>query len=140
MAGEKAKPDAGTSKINPARIRLDKWLFFARVIKSRTLAAKLVGAGHVRVNGEKTNQASQNVKPDDVLTISLEHAVKILRIVDCGTRRGPAPEAQLLYEDISPPPIEKPDTKFAGLAAKRDPGAGRPTKKERRDLDRLRKN
>jgi ribosome-associated heat shock protein Hsp15 len=140
MPGANSKPDAGQGKESPTRIRLDKWLFFARIIKSRTLAAKYVGAGHVRVNGEKSNQPSQNVKPGDVLTISLQHAVKIYRIIDCGTRRGPAPEAQLLYEDISPPPIEKPDTKFEGLAAKRDPGAGRPTKKERRELDRLRKN
>lgn len=124
----------------PARTRLDKWLFFARVIKSRTLAAKFVGAGHVRVNGDKTNQPSQMVKPDDVLTISLERAIRIYRIVGCGTRRGPAPEAQALYEDLSPPPIEKPKTRFEALAAKREPGSGRPTKKERREMDRLKKS
>ncbi|MEM5502570.1 RNA-binding S4 domain-containing protein [Ahrensia kielensis] len=140
MRDNDAKTDAGTNKTSPTRIRLDKWLFFARVIKSRTLAAKFVSSGHVRVNGEKTTQPSQNVKPDDVLTISLEHNIKIYRIIDCGMRRGPAPEAQQLYEDNSPPPLKKPDTKFAGLAARRDPGAGRPTKKERRELDRLRKN
>lgn len=126
------------NKTSPSRIRLDKWLFFSRVVKSRTLAAKLVGAGHIRVNGEKTNQPSHPVKPDDVLTISLERAIKILKIIDCGTRRGPAPEAQLLYEDNSPPPIEKSSSKLEGLAAKRDPGAGRPTKKDRREMDRLR--
>lgn len=125
-------------KKSPSRIRLDKWLFFARIIKSRTLAAKLIGAGHVRINGEKTNQPSHAVNPDDVLTISLERAIKIVKIIDCGTRRGPAPEAQLLYEDNSPPPIEKSSSKLEGLAAKRDPGAGRPTKKERREMDRLR--
>lgn len=140
MRDNDAKTGAGTNKTSPTRIRLDKWLFFARVIKSRTLAAKVVSSGHVRVNGEKTTQPSQNVKPDDVLTISLEHNIKIYRIIDCGMRRGPAPEAQLLYEDNSPTPLKKPDTKFAGLAARRDPGAGRPTKKERRELDRLRKN
>ncbi len=122
----------------PARIRLDKWLFYARIMKSRTLAAKMIGAGHVRINAEKTNQPSTAVKPDDVLTISLERAIKIVKILNCGTRRGPAAEARTLYEDMSPPPIEKSATKFSALPAKRDPGTGRPTKKERREMDRLR--
>ena len=98
----------------------------------------MIGAGHVRINGEKSNQASLAVKPDDVLTISLERSIKIVKILDCGTRRGPATEAQTLYKDMSPPPIEKSSIKFAALPAKRDPGAGRPTKKERREMDRLR--
>lgn len=124
-------------KTSPSSIRLDKWLFFARIIKSRTLAGKMIGAGHVRINGEKTTQPSRAVKPGDILTVSLERAIKVLHIVDCGTRRGPAPEAQLLYEDRSPPPLEK-SSKFESLSAKRDAGAGRPTKKERRETDRLR--
>ncbi|MDZ7822820.1 MAG: RNA-binding S4 domain-containing protein [Ahrensia sp.] len=123
---------------SPERIRLDKWLFFARIIKSRTLAAKFISGGHIRLNGDKTTQQSQMVKPGDVLTIALEQAIKVLKIVDCGTRRGPAPEAQTLYEDLSPPPLPKAETKFAAIAAKRDPGSGRPTKKERREIDRFR--
>ena len=89
------------------RQRIDKWLFFARVAKSRTLAAKLAQGGHVRVNGAKIGQASHEVKPGDVLTVTLERRVLVYKVVDCGARRGPAPEAQLLYEDLSPPsPVE----------------------------------
>lgn len=131
-------PEVADSSSNIERIRLDRWLFFSRAVKSRTLAAKLVGGGHVRVNGEKINQPSQNVKAGDVLTVSLERTVKVYRIIACGARRGPAPEARLLYEDLSPPPLERPATKFATMVGKRDVGAGRPTKKERREIDRFR--
>lgn len=121
----------------PARQRLDKWLFFARVVKSRTLAAKLVEAGHVRVNRDKAEQAAHMVKPGDVLTIGLDRRVLVYRIVDTGVRRGPAPEAATLYEDLSP---AKPaaETGHPAPAALREPGTGRPTKKDRRELDRMR--
>jgi ribosome-associated heat shock protein Hsp15 len=119
------------------RQRIDKWLFFARVAKSRTLAAKLAQGGHVRVNGNKISQASQEIRPGDVLTVTLERRVIVYRVVDCGTRRGPATEARTLYEDISPPPLPKADNALDRVAGKREPGAGRPTKKERRALDRL---
>lgn len=117
------------------RQRIDRWLFFARVVKSRSLAAKLVQAGKVRRNRDKLEFASGQVGPGDVLTITLERRVLVYRVVQPGTRRGPAEEARLLYEDLTPPAeggssIEEP-------AATRDQGAGRPTKKERRALDRL---
>jgi ribosome-associated heat shock protein Hsp15 len=114
------------------RQRIDKWLFFARVAKSRSLAARLVMAGRVRVNREKVEQASHPVKPGDVLTVTLDRRVLVHRILGCGVRRGPAAEARTLYEDITP-------VAEAPLAASpvREPGAGRPTKKERRALDRL---
>lgn len=116
-----------------ARQRIDKWLFFARVVKSRSLAAKLAAGGKVRVNRDKIEQASHQVKPGDVLTITLDRRVLVYRVLDAGERRGPAPEARALYEDLSPPPAVP-----AEAAPLRDSGAGRPTKKERRDLDRLR--
>ena len=72
-----------------ARQRIDKWLFFARVVKSRSLAAKLVQAGKVRLNREKIDQAAQAVKPGDVLTISLDRRILVLKILLPGTRRGP---------------------------------------------------
>ncbi len=117
------------------RQRIDRWLFFARVVKSRTLAARLVEAGRVRRNREKILQPSQQVKVGDVLTIALERRVLVLRLLDPGKRRGPAEEARTLYEDLTPTgepaaPAEEP--------AAREPGSGRPTKKERRDTDRLR--
>jgi ribosome-associated heat shock protein Hsp15 len=83
------------------RQRIDKWLFFARVVKSRSLAAKLAQAGRVRVNREKIDQASQIVRPGDVLTITLDRRILVYRVVSPGTRRGPAEEARLLYEDLT---------------------------------------
>ena len=117
----------------PERQRIDKWLFFARVIKSRTLAGKFAAAGNVRVNNDKIDQASFLVKPGDVLTVTLERRILVLRILGCGLRRGPAPEAQLLYEDITPKPAAAGEA--SPIAAQREPGSGRPTKRDRRKID-----
>lgn len=113
--------------------RLDKWLFFSRAVKSRTLAQKLIEAGAVRVNSERTERSDHKVGPGDVLTMTMHDQLRIWRITDAGERRGPATEAQGLYEDISPPPL--PKAEVPPLFGHRDPGAGRPTKKERRDTD-----
>ncbi|WP_052161702.1 RNA-binding S4 domain-containing protein [Hoeflea sp. BAL378] len=120
----------------PDRQRIDKWLFFARIAKSRTLGGKLAAAGNVRVNREKIDQASFLIKPGDALTISLERRIVVLRVLGCGVRRGPAPEAQLLYEDITPKPAAADAAK--PVPPQRDPGAGRPTKRDRRKIDRFR--
>lgn len=113
--------------------RLDKWLFFSRAVKSRTLAQKLIEAGAVRVNSERTERSDHKVGPGDVLTMTMHDQLRIWRILDAGERRGPATEAQGLYEDISPPPLPKAETPL--LFGQRDSGAGRPTKKERRETD-----
>lgn len=118
------------------RQRIDRWLFFARVVKSRSLAAKLVLAGKVRRNREKIDQASGQVGAGDVLTITLERRVLIYRVLSPGSRRGPAQEARLLYEDLTPPAGTKAEA--PADVAPRDQGAGRPTKRERRALDHLR--
>lgn len=113
--------------------RVDKWLWFARFFKSRTLAAEMVTLGRVRLNGERCTKASQNVRQGDVLTFAAGAQVRVVKVLLDGVRRGPAPEARTLYEDLTPPrEAEKPD------AAPRDKGAGRPTKKDRRAIDRLR--
>ena len=119
--------------------RLDKWLWFARVLKSRTLAAGLVADGKVRVNRERVTKPAHLVKVGDVVTAAVHRHVKVLRVVSPGTRRGPPAEAQTLYEDLSPPPArpESPAPAEAAQPAQRAPGAGRPTKRERRQLDRL---
>ncbi|WP_163265405.1 RNA-binding S4 domain-containing protein [Chelativorans alearense] len=114
------------------RQRIDKWLFFARVVKSRSLAARLAQAGRVRVNRNKIDQASYQVRPGDVLTITLDRRILVYRILDAGERRGPAAEARLLYEDLTPP---APPAASPALQPLRERGAGRPTKKERRELD-----
>lgn len=116
------------------RQRVDKWLFFARVVKSRTLAAKLAQGGKVRVNRNKIDQASYQVKIGDVLTITLERRILVYRILETGDRRGPATEARLLYEDLSPPEESPP---MAPIMPVRDRGSGRPTKRDRRALDAL---
>src|SRR5262245_2513487 len=118
------------------RQRIDKWLFFARVVKSRSLAAKLVQGGRVRINREKAEQAAHPVKAGDVLTITLDRRVLVYRVAAAGTRRGPAEEARLLYQDLCQAAGGAAAPSDPG-AAPREPGAGRPTKKERRDLDRL---
>lgn len=82
------------------RQRLDKWLWFARLVKSRTLAAKLVEEGHVRVNAVRADNAAKPVRAGDVLTVALDREVRVLRVVAPGERRGPYPEARLLYDDL----------------------------------------
>src|SRR5688572_5844601 len=83
------------------RQRLDKWLWFARFAKTRTLAAKLVTAGHVRVNGQRTDSAAKAVAVGDVVTVALARTTTVVRVEDLGERRGPAAEAQLLYTDLA---------------------------------------
>ncbi|MEZ5909558.1 MAG: RNA-binding S4 domain-containing protein [Hyphomicrobiaceae bacterium] len=119
--------------------RLDKWIWYARLVKSRTLAARLVTEGKVRRNKERASRASASVIPGDVLTIVLGPKVRILRIVAPGTRRGPASEARLLYEDLTPPEPAKVEQAATPPRehGEREHGSGRPTKRERRETDRL---
>ncbi|UCI20633.1 RNA-binding S4 domain-containing protein [Mesorhizobium sp. B2-1-8] len=119
------------------RQRIDRWLFFTRAVKSRSLAAKLVVAGRVRINRDKAAQASDLVKPGDVLTITLDRRIFVWKVLGAGVRRGPAEEARTLYEDMSPPPAAKADALPDAIPALREAGSGRPTKKERRQTDRL---
>jgi ribosome-associated heat shock protein Hsp15 len=114
------------------KLRLDKWLWFARFFKTRSLAATRVAAGDVRVNGERITKRSTTIGPGDVLTFAQGRAVRIVEVVAIGTRRGPAPEAQMLYNDRSPPPLPPED------AVPQNPkfeGKGRPTKRDRRQAD-----
>ena len=120
------------------KLRLDRWLFFSRLVKSRSLAAKFIEAGQVRVNGEKTHQAKRGVGPGDVLTIALPAGVKIIKLVACGKRRGPASEAQMLYEDMTPPPPPKEERDLTSSRLAPSPGR-RPTKHERERLQKLKR-
>lgn len=87
-----------------ARQRLDKWLWFARLVKSRTLAAKLVEEGHVRVNSVRADNPAKSVRPGDVLTVAFDREVRVLRVLAPGERRGPYSEARSLYEDLAASP------------------------------------
>jgi len=108
-------------------IRLDKWLWQARFFKSRSLAAGVVSGGKVRVGGTPVSKPARAVGPGDVLTFAQGDHVRVVQIVACGTRRGPAPEAQTLYLDMSPEQVSRPKNP-------RFDGKGRPTKKDRRDM------
>ena len=101
--------------------RIDKWLWFARIIKSRTLAAQLVVEGKVRVNRVKAVKPSQIVRAGDVLTVTLRGRVDILRVLAPGERRGPPEEARRLYEVLSPEGTGNPQHKLRGSGNKSDP-------------------
>jgi ribosome-associated heat shock protein Hsp15 len=117
-------------------MRIDKWLWHARFFKTRTLAAATVSAGHVRINSVKVAKPAQGVAPGDVLTFAQGNTVRVVRVIAHGTRRGPAPEAQTLYADLTPAPPPQEDVP----SAPQPQDGGRPTKKDRRifDLDRRR--
>ena len=122
-------------------IRIDKWLWHARFFKSRTLAAKFVSAGHLRIDGDTVSKAHFMVRPGHVLTFPLGQHIRIIRVEAIGERRGPAAEAQLLYFDLDPPELRKArqeESVIRPAVPEREPGAGRPTKKERRAIDRIR--
>ncbi|NIZ11171.1 RNA-binding S4 domain-containing protein [Pseudooceanicola sp. HF7] len=114
-----------------ARLRVDKWLWQARFFKSRSLASACVTGGHLRINGRHAAKASAGVGPGDVLTFPQGKVVRVVKILALGTRRGPAPEAQGLYEDLTPAEnLEKHVPPIARIA-----GNSRPTKRDRRKLD-----
>ena len=119
------------------RLRLDKWLWYARFHKSRTLAAAVCAGGRIRLNGNPVTRAHQMVKLGDVLTFPYGKEIRVIRIVALGERRGPAVEARTLYEDVRTPEAGPPAADGAASVV-RDSGQGRPTKAERRALERLR--
>ena len=122
----------------PSKIRLDKWLWQARFFKTRSLSAKVITGGHVRVNSTRVAKPAFGVTAGDVLTFPQARAVRVVRIVGLGDRRGPASEAQGLYEDLAPPepPSETAtDRPTAPASAPKYEGKGRPTKRDRRKLD-----
>ncbi len=97
------------SPVAPAadRQRLDKWLWFARVVKTRSLAAKLVGEGHVRVNAVRVDNPAKSVKTGDVLTVALDRQVRVLRVLQPGAKRGPYEDARTLFDDLSANPSDR---------------------------------
>ena len=108
-------------------IRLDKWLWHARFFKSRSIAAGIVTSGRVRVDSQPVSKPARAIGPGNVLTFVQAEETKVVRVIACGERRGPAPEAQALYEDLSPVVEKRPYNP-------RGDRKGRPTKKDRRDM------
>jgi ribosome-associated heat shock protein Hsp15 len=122
--------------MDPAEsVRLDKWLWAARVFKTRGLAADACDGGKVDVNAQAAKPAKP-LRPGDVVRVTLPQGrYRTLKVTLLGERRGPASAARTLFEDLTPP--EPPRARLAP-PPRRPPGAGRPTKRERRDIDRLR--
>ncbi len=129
MPDSPIKPDKGGTET----LRLDKWLFFARFFKSRALAAQLCESGKLRLSGTNIDKAHAKLRVGDVLTFPQGRHIRVVKVLALATRRGPAPEAQALFEDLSPPAEQPPLPKPAA----RSSGSGRPTKHERRALMRL---
>jgi ribosome-associated heat shock protein Hsp15 len=115
------------------RQRIDKWLWHARVVRTRSAAAALVASGQVRVNAQRIGAASRAVRVGDVVTVALDRAVRVLKVLGFAQRRGSADEARILWEDMTPAGAERGPVPPAG----REAGAGRPTKRDRRALARF---
>lgn len=124
------------------KIRVDKWLWHARFFKTRTLSGKIATGGKIRINTAPINKASHMVKIGDVLTFPTGSGkntiIRVIEIVALGEKRESAPKAQLLYNDLSPPQprMKDPTDDFHH----REKGTGRPTKKQRRETDKLHDN
>jgi len=114
----------------PDKIRADKWLWHARFFKSRALAAKAISSGHLRVDGQKVLKPAHGLRPGVTLTFTQARRVRVVRVEALSTRRGPAPEAQRLYDDLTP--AEKPLARAPG-----HDGRGRPNRKDRRNRARF---
>lgn len=114
-------------------VRVDAWVWAVRLAKTRSQATSACRAGHVRVNGQ-TAKAAAPVRVGDEVRVRLHGFDRIYRVTGLAIRRGSATEAARYFEDLTPPPpprVERP------AAVVRDRGAGRPTKRERREIDRL---
>ncbi|GAB3940756.1 RNA-binding S4 domain-containing protein [Corynebacterium tapiri] len=116
-------------------VRLDAWVWSVRFFKTRSEAAEAVRAGHVKLNGSATKPAQQ-VVPGDRVRIWKDHREFDLEVLATVRKRVGAPIARRCYADHSPPP---PPKEILASMPQRDRGAGRPTKKDRRELERLRR-
>lgn len=115
-------------------VRIDSWVWAVRLAKTRSQATAACRAGHVRVN-DQTAKAAQPVKVGDEVRVRLHGFDRIYRVTGLATRRGSAAEAAKHFEDLTPPPLPRVERPAAIV---RDRGAGRPTKRERREIEQLR--
>jgi len=115
-------------------VRVDSWIWAVRVVKTRSAATAATKAGHVRVNEERA-KPSQSVRLGDEVRVRLEGYERILIVRGLAVKRVGAPAAALLFDDLTPPP---PPREERPVTVVRDRGAGRPTKRDRRELEKLR--
>ena len=133
MADQTPDPTSPT-----AEMRIDKWLWAARFFKTRGDAQRLVTSGRLRLDGEPMAKPHRQIRPGHVLTFPKANDIRVIKVLAIATRRGPAKEAATLYEDLAPP---EPRARVASDKPKpfeqRDPGSGRPTKRDRRQMENL---
>jgi len=119
-------------------MRIDKWLWVARFFKTRGDATRFVASGRLRLDGEPMSKPHRQVNQGHVLTFPKGEDIRVIRVLAMSPRRGPATEARLLYDDLAPPEPRERRPKDTPLPFElRDKGAGRPTKRERRQIDNL---
>ena len=121
-------------------LRLDKWLWYARFFKTRSAASKMISSGKLRIDGALVNKPHRAVQIGHVYTFAQGPHIRVIKVLGLATRRGPAPEAALLYEDMAPiEPRQKQDgaSLSAGTFETHNSGAGRPTKRDRRKTEAL---
>ncbi len=118
-------------------MRVDRWLWSVRLAPSRSAATQACAAGRVQVNDEPTKPA-RRVRIDDVVSVQRDRRLIVVRVGELIDRRVGAPVAVTCYEDLSPPPPDRDDPSLGGPVAGRTRGAGRPTKRDRRRIDRWR--
>jgi ribosome-associated heat shock protein Hsp15 len=106
-----------------ARQRVDKWLWFARFFKTRGLASEMIGGGRLRLNSAKTRKPAHPVGPGDVLTFPQGDRIRVIRVLAVAARRGPAAEAQGLYQDLEPAK-DGPGAEAPGEQPSAAPGPG----------------
>jgi ribosome-associated heat shock protein Hsp15 len=126
----------GLGSVSEDRQRIDKWLWHARIVRTRSAAAALAASGHVRLNGARVAAPAKAVKAGDVVTIALDARVRVLKVTGFAPRRGAADAGRALYEDLAPAD-PAPDPHEEPPVAPREPGRGRPTKQERRAIERF---
>jgi ribosome-associated heat shock protein Hsp15 len=120
-------------------VRLDKWLWYARFFKTRALASKAISNGRFRLDGDLMSKPHRQANCGQVLTFSQGARIRVVRIKALGLRRGPAKEAALLFDDLAPILPAVGNKKLSPLTTfeNRQAGDGRPTKRHRRETDRL---
>ena len=124
---------------NVTELRLDKWLWHARFFKTRAMASKAISNGRFRLDGDLMSKPHRQARCGQVLTFSQGSRIRVVRIKLLGSRRGPAQEAALLFDDLAPiePATEHKESLRLPTFENRQAGDGRPTKRQRRETDRL---
>ena len=125
-----------TNILEKKTLRLDIYLYYIRIFKSRSIATKFVLSNRLRISGQVTQKPHKMISVGDVLTMTINDNIKILKVLDIPSRRGPYPESLNFYEDITPIEII-PKKESSNIDIKFVERVGRPTKRERRQTDRL---